>query len=96
MIVENDQEVGLKMRGLPWRVTDEEVHEFFKDFKIHQDSFLYGIGEDDRKNGFGAILFEDEDEAAKAMDALQRQYIGQRFIILYPLNYGRWKSFPEE
>ena len=51
------------MRGLPWRVTDEEVFEFFKDYKIHQDSLRYGTGEDDRRNGFGAILFEDEDNA---------------------------------
>ena len=36
--VEDDQEVGVKMRGLPYRATDEEVIDFFKDYKIKEDS----------------------------------------------------------
>jgi len=43
-IVENEQEVALKMRGLPYRATDEEVADFFKDYKIKEDSLQWGLG----------------------------------------------------
>ena len=75
-IVEDDQEIGVKMRGLPYRATDEEVIDFFKDYKIKEDSLQWGLGEDGRKNGWGCILMESEDEAARAAEGLNKQYIG--------------------
>jgi len=35
---EDDKEVAVKMRGLPYRATDEEVMDFFKDYKVKEDS----------------------------------------------------------
>lgn len=92
-IVEDDQEVGIKMRGLPYRATDEEVIEFYKDYKIKEDSLQWGLGEDGRKNGWGAILLENEDEASRAAEALNKQYIGQRWIGTNVMNYNDWKRF---
>jgi RNA recognition motif-containing protein len=64
------------MRGLPYRATDEEVMDFFKDYKVKEDSLQWGLGEDGRKNGWGAILLENEDEASRAAEGLNKQYIG--------------------
>ena len=81
------------MRGLPWRVTEDEITDFFKDFKFVEKSIQLGHNEDGRRNGWGCILFKDEDEAASATDKLQKQYIGERFICLYQMNYGQYQRF---
>ena len=56
------------MRGLPYRATDEEVAEFYQDYKTKEDSLQWGMGADGRKNGWGAILFENEDEDNRAAE----------------------------
>lgn len=92
-IVEDDQEIGLKMRGLPYRATDEEVTDFFAEYKIKEDSLQWGLGADGRKNGWGAILMENEDEANRAAEERNKQYIGQRYICLNVVTYAEWKKF---
>ena len=37
----DDQEVAVKMRGVPYRASDEEVYDFFKDFKVKEDSLVW-------------------------------------------------------
>lgn len=81
------------MRGLPYRATDEEVQEFFKDFKMKEDSIQYGLGADGRKNGWGCVLMEDEDNASRAAEELNRQNIGSRFILLNVMSYKDYKRF---
>ena len=81
------------MRGLPWRATDEEVLEFFQDYKVKEGSLQFGQGEDGRRTGWGCILFENEDEAARACEEKNKQYIGERWIGTYNMNYGQWKGF---
>ena len=55
------------MRGLPWRVTYDEISDFFKDFKMVEKSIVLGIGPDGRKDGYGVCLFNDEQEANAAV-----------------------------
>lgn len=81
------------MRGLPYRATDEEVNDFFNEYKTKEDSLQWGLGQDGRKNGWGAILMEDEDQASRAAEALNKQYIGQRYICLNVMTYADWKKF---
>jgi len=56
--------VAVKIRGLPYQTRYEEVSEFFGEFKIVEKSVVLGLNAEGRKNGFGAILFETEDEAS--------------------------------
>jgi len=88
-----DQEVCVKMRGLPYRATDEEVYEFFKDFKVKEDSMQWGMGADGRKNGWGCIVMENEDEASRAAEALDKQYIGSRWIGTEVVPYEKYTKF---
>ena len=55
--------MAVKIRGLPYQVRYEDVSSFFGDFNIIERSVVLGKGHDGRKNGFGAILFENEQEA---------------------------------
>ena len=81
------------MRGLPYRATDEEVTEFYKDFKLKEDSLQWGVAADGRKNGWGSILFENEDEASRAAEAMNKQEIGGRWIGIEVMSYKNYKGF---
>ena len=81
------------MRGFPWSVTDEDVVNFFEGYKLVPDSVKIERGDDDRITGWGAVVFETEEEAQRALDERQKESIGSRWIQLYPLQYGRYKTF---
>merc|ERR1712167_293843 len=51
---------------------------------------------DGRNNGLGTILFETEDEATNAAEALNKAYIGSRFVNLSTMAYKDYKGFNDE
>lgn len=63
--------VGLKMRGLPWRVELEEIEMFFSRYAYVRDSIRIGELNDGRKTGQAALIFESVEEAANAMNEKQ-------------------------
>lgn len=63
--------VALKIRGLPWRVEVEEIEQFFSRYAYVRDSIKIGELADGRKTGQATLLFENEDEAANAMNEKQ-------------------------
>jgi RNA recognition motif-containing protein len=85
--------VAVKVRGLPYSAQYEDISDLFKDFKYIEKSVIMGLGYDGRKNGFGAILFEDENEAKEAMTKQQRQYVGSRYVELSLISYGDYSRF---
>ena len=87
--------VAVRIHGLAWRAEAEEVVEFFSDYKTIPDSVILGKGEDGRSNGLGSILFENAEEAAKAAEEKHKQYIGQRYVNLRPLDFASYKTFNE-
>ena len=64
--------IAVKMRGLPFKVTDEEILDFYKDFKIKKESLIYGKDSQGRKNGMASICFESEEEADRADEKLNK------------------------
>jgi RNA recognition motif-containing protein len=85
--------VAVKVRGLPYSAIYEDVTEFFKDFNYVERSVVMGLGFDGRKNGFGAILFNDEKEASDAVAKMQGQYVGSRYVELSVISYGDYTRF---
>lgn len=83
----------VKIRGLNYTARYEEVSEFFKDYKIVPQSVVLGVNFEGRKNGFGAILFEDENEAKNAAAALNKQYIKDRYVDLSVISYEDYLNF---
>ena len=59
--------VALKIRGLPFRVSYQEIKDFFVNFNFIENSVLFSIGSDGRKNGLGGILFSNYLEARTAL-----------------------------
>lgn len=83
----------MKIRGLPYSARYEEVADFFKGFNIVPKSVVLGLNQEGRKNGFGAILFETEDEASRAAKEMNQQYIGNRYVDLSVITYADYKGF---
>lgn len=90
---DENAQVALKMRGVPFRATESEVEEFFSDYKLVPGSIKFETGEDGRKTGFAAALFESEDQASEAQSGKDKQTIGTRWIGLSLMSFGQYNSF---
>ena len=69
----------LKMRGMPWRTTEEEIYEFFADFEV-EDVILEE--RDGKRTGYGLAFFPDEETAQAAREKKNKEYIGGRYVDL--------------
>ena len=74
---------AVKMRGLPWKVTVDEIVEFYKngDFNIKPEDVVIER-QDGKVTGFGLAFMASEEDAEGAIDSLNREHIGSRFILL--------------
>jgi len=53
------------------------------------------LNREGRKNGFGAIVFENEEDASSAATDLNKQYVGtsNRYVDLSVISYGDYLNF---
>ena len=93
---DQDDEVAVRIHGMPFQATREEVYEFFADYKVVPDTLIFGLADDGRKSGLGTLIFETEEDAQKAAEEKDKQYIGSRFVNLSAINYGRYKRFNKD
>lgn len=76
---------ALKMRGLPFSVSVREIRDFFEDFRVAERDITIDMNMG-RPTGYALVFFTSEEEAQRAKDQLNRQYLGSRYVDL---------SFPE-
>ena len=93
VLVGPDDQVAVKIRGLPYQTRYEEISDFFGDYQYIERSVILGLNNEGRKNGFGAILFENEDEAQSAAKGMDGQHVGSRYVDLSVISYGDYKRF---
>ena len=86
-------QVAAKLRGFPWRTTLEEFSEFLAKHKTIEGSFIVGKTEEGRRSGMAAVLFENEEVAEKAVKELDKEYIGERYVMVYAMTYGQYLKF---
>mmetsp|Transcript_8716 Transcript_8716/g.28688 ORF Transcript_8716/g.28688 Transcript_8716/m.28688 type:complete len:294 (-) Transcript_8716:182-1063(-) len=67
----------LKLKGLPFSATEQDIFAFFQGYQLQQASLHFG--QDNRPSGMAFCVFSSPDEARKAM-ARDRAYMGQRFV----------------
>ena len=86
-INEENKHKAIKMRGLPWKVTPEEIVEFFKngDINIKQDDVVIERM-DGKVTGYGLAFLANSEEVETAIESLNREHIGSRFILLSAVN----------
>ena len=84
-IREGDPTGYLRMRGLPFTATKEDVLGFFKGYKPVDGSICLTVRSDGRATGEGYVAFATPEDSKSAM-ALHRNTIGSRYIELFISN----------
>eukprot|EP00803_Ostreobium_quekettii_P000932 evm.model.scf_2244.1 EVM.evm.TU.scf_2244.1 scf_2244:20202-21701(-) len=72
----------VKMRGLPFRASKQEVLEFFAEYEMIPDSLHIGVDRLGRPSGEGWLTFSNPNEARRAVRDRNRQYLGNRYLEL--------------
>ncbi|KAJ8435808.1 hypothetical protein Cgig2_024791 [Carnegiea gigantea] len=73
----------LRMRGLPFSVTKEQIVKFFGDFNVTEDKIHIACRADGKTTGEAYVEFASAEEAKKAM-CKDRMTIGTRYVELFP------------
>lgn len=72
----------LYVGGLPYSTTDQELEELFSAYGTVSYAKVITDKETNRSRGFGFVEFEDNEEAQKAIKALNESDFGGRKIIV--------------
>lgn len=80
-----NKEKALLLRGLPFRVTHEQVIEFFAGFGqiMKSDVVIEESNASGRRTGAALVFFESADLAQAAKAKLNNANLGQRYVELY-------------
>ncbi|KAL9248376.1 hypothetical protein vseg_021704 [Gypsophila vaccaria] len=73
----------IKMRGMPFSATKEDVTEFFNGFVIKEDSIHITFNSDGRPTGEAFVEFASVEDSEAAMEK-DRKTLGSRYIELFP------------
>ncbi|KJP85975.1 hypothetical protein AK88_04384 [Plasmodium fragile] len=75
----------LKLRGLPFDAAEEEIKTFFKNFQLANVAYPIHIirGVKNKPTGQAYVYFDDEEEARKACETLNRKFLRNRYIEIY-------------
>lgn len=79
----------LKMRGLPWNSTKQDIINFFKDVPIQEDHIQILTMPDGKASGEALVGFMQEQFKNQAMD-FEKQFMQKRYIELYPSDAEEW------
>ena len=66
------EQAALRMQGLPFKATDEDIEEFFSGYNMVPGSVKYQQNEEGRKTGHAAVLFESCEDAERAFKEKQK------------------------
>jgi len=83
----NPPNATVKMIGLPYEVTKKEITQFWGGFNFIPDSIKI-LEKNGKSTGTGRITFESVEEATRAIEQKNNNYIGERYIAL-----SYWKQF---
>ncbi|CAD2111994.1 RNA-binding protein, putative [Plasmodium vinckei] len=75
----------IKLRGLPFDVSEDEIKNFFSAFKLsNQKNPIHIIkGIKDKPTGHAYVYFDDSEEARNACQHLNRKFLRNRYIEIY-------------
>jgi len=73
----------VRMRGLPYNSTMEDVLRFFDGFNVSREGVVFGVSKDGRFSGEAFVQFRSTDLAADAIRLRNKETIGERYIELF-------------
>lgn len=87
------ESVAVRLRGLPFDVTEREIAQFFSAYRLVEGSVKIGENANGQRTGEAVVQFESADEAKKAFIEKQGDNIGHRWIELYLIKLSQYLSF---
>ena len=84
--------VALKLRGIPFQAQTSDVITFFQKWNIEEDRIEMINRDDGRFSGQALVLFGSIDEATEALNEMQGQNIGHRWIEIFPLSFQDFQN----
>eukprot|EP00933_Yihiella_yeosuensis_P010695 TRINITY_DN11748_c0_g1_i1.p1 TRINITY_DN11748_c0_g1~~TRINITY_DN11748_c0_g1_i1.p1 ORF type:complete len:1088 (-),score=212.75 TRINITY_DN11748_c0_g1_i1:241-3504(-) len=73
----------LRMRGVPFQSTMQDVVEFLATFKVQDSQIAFARRHDGKPTGEAYVMFRSGTQAERALDELQKQEIHGRYIELF-------------
>jgi heterogeneous nuclear ribonucleoprotein F/H len=80
-ITEENKFRTVRIRGLPFSATKKDMVNFFRDFNLTNNEIVFEI-KDGRPTGRALAFFIDHTTAQRAISALDKEYIGNRYVEL--------------
>lgn len=80
----------IRLRGLPYRCSKDDIQTFFSGLQIADGCILIAKNDDGKDSGDGYVKFVDSENADEAMK-LNRERIGHSLYSLHPY---AWFTFP--
>lgn len=80
----NDEDEGfvLRIRGLPWSATKEEIENFFKGCNIKPNGIHMTLSREGRPSGEAYVEMVSEEDFKKGLDK-NNQHMGHRYIEVF-------------
>ena len=78
----------VKLRGLPWTAKPKDILEFLKDVNVRNgmDGVHFKMNREGKASGEAFVEVESEEDRDACL-ALNREYMGSRFIEVYESSY---------
>lgn len=70
------------MRGLPFSADVRQIRDFFGDFRVAEKDVIIDKSHG-QPTGYALVFLENEEEAQRAKKALDRQYVGARYVDVF-------------
>ena len=87
--------VVIKLRGLPWSATANEIREFFRGLSLREEDIHLAPSKDGKASGIGFAIFHSDEDARKAMFR-NGKYIGNRYVELALSSMSEMDKFLQE
>ena len=84
---------SMKMKGLPFTVTREEILNFFANTNLINDSVKIGVLQDGRLTGEAVCLFQSDGDCQAAHEKLDQKHIGSRWVKLIRIQMDEYDNF---
>ncbi|XP_064396265.1 heterogeneous nuclear ribonucleoprotein F-like isoform X2 [Halichondria panicea] len=72
----------VRLRGLPFGASDDQVHDFFSGLSIMPGGIVIQRDEDGKESGIGFVEFTNKDQAERALER-DRKSMGHRYIEVF-------------
>lgn len=87
----SDKYYIVRLRGLPWQVTERDVVEFFGGLKITSGGIYFRRDGTGRTTGEGFVRFDNSGDFEEALRR-HRRYMGRRYVEVFSSTVDEWNQ----